>query len=109
MTGFDLNNDSEWCPHERKILSEFFDSTKGREWTESDKWMEPYTDHCDWRGVSCNDGSVIELNLTNNGLSGKLTQRISELHSLQVLDLSDNDIKVCLGPFEVYPLHWIIL
>ena len=37
---------------------------------------------------------VIALNLTNNGLSGKLSSHIASLASLAVLDLSDNDIKV---------------
>ena len=37
---------------------------------------------------------VTELDLANNGLSGKLTEQIASLSSLAVLDLSDNDIKV---------------
>jgi len=94
VTEFDLLNHTKWCPTERNILNEFYDSTKGGEWTESTNWTTPYTPHCQWYGVTCNgDGAVIGINLTSNGLSGKLTPRISEFHSLQVLDLGDNDIK----------------
>ena len=45
-------------------------------------------------GIRCKDDSVVGLNLTNNGLSGQLTTHVSSLPSLEVLDLSDNDIKV---------------
>jgi len=37
---------------------------------------------------------VIELNLSNNGLSGRLSESIGNLTFIEVLDLSDNDIKV---------------
>ena len=37
---------------------------------------------------------VTGLDLANNGLSGKLTAKIANLSSLEILDLSDNDIKV---------------
>mmetsp|Transcript_3099 Transcript_3099/g.5688 ORF Transcript_3099/g.5688 Transcript_3099/m.5688 type:complete len:2005 (+) Transcript_3099:213-6227(+) len=94
VTKFDLLNHTKWCPTERNILNEFYDFTKGGEWTESTYWNTPYTPHCQWLGVTCNDdGAVIGINLTSNGLSGKLTPRISEFHSLRVLELGDNDIK----------------
>ena len=44
---------------------------------------------------------VTGLDLANNGLSGKLTVKIASLSSLQILDLSDNDIKVSLVPSKV--------
>ena len=37
---------------------------------------------------------VTNITLRNNGLSGKLNERIGDLQSLEVLDLSDNDIQV---------------
>ena len=40
------------------------------------------------------EGAVIELNLMNNGLSGTLSKSISNLSSLEILELGDNDIKV---------------
>ena len=101
VRGFDLWSDTTVCPPERNILNDFYLSAKGKEWTEglegSDKWTGTQNNHCDWFGVTCNDLVVTELNLMNNGLSGKLNSRISELSSLEVLDLSDNDIKVRVG------------
>ena len=37
---------------------------------------------------------MTKLNLTNNGLSGRLSESIGDLTFIKELDLSDNDIKV---------------
>ena len=103
---FDLQNDTNLCPTERNALRDFYYSTKGGEWTDSTNWTDPYMSHCFWRGVDCMESIVTELDLANNGLSGKLTAQIASLASLKVLDLSDNDIKVSLVPskfFKYYP------
>ncbi len=92
---FDLANDQELCPIERNALSEFYYSSKGAEWTNDNNWVDEYASHCDWDGVTCDDFMrVEELNLANNGLSGRLSESIGKLTSINVLDLSDNDIKV---------------
>ena len=95
-SGFDLRDDANLCPTERKALTEFYHSAKGREWTNSGNWTHEYTSHCHWYGVTCDDdtGKVVKLEMTNNGLSGKLSTSVGSLSSLKVLDLSDNDIKV---------------
>ena len=94
---FDLQHNVSFCPVERNALKNFYDASKGAEWTVSSNWVEPYTSHCDWYGVlECKNGAVIKLNLTNNGLSGTLSKSIANLSALEVLDLSDNDIKVRL-------------
>ena len=98
LDGFDLKNDNTVCPPERIILNDFYEWAKGGEWTVSDDWAFSQNNHCHWYGVECNEeGAVIKLTLASNGLSGKLNNRISELRSLEVLDISDNDIKVCAG------------
>ena len=95
IPGFDLIDDTMLCPTERNDLKEFYDSAKGREWTEDYNWMDPHTGHCEWYGITCNDAnSTIKLELPGNGLSGTLTPHLSNLSSLEVLDLSNNDIKV---------------
>jgi len=60
--------------------------------------MRPYESICSWYGVKCDENNThaVELNLTNNGLSGRLSESIGRLSSLEILDLSDNDIKVGL-------------
>ena len=92
---FDLVNDSKLCPVERNALSDFFDLAKGVEWTNGTNWLDECGSYCDWHGVTCDDTSHIkELNLTSNGLSGRLSESIGNLSYIKVLDLSDNDMKV---------------
>ena len=91
---FDSAKDTRLCPAERTALSIFYEAAKGGEWTESQNWLSQYSSHCDWHGVTCSGPIVTELNLTSNGLSGKLSAFIANLTSLIVLDVSDNDMKV---------------
>ncbi len=93
---FDLVNDETLCPIQRNALSDFYDSAKGSEWTDSTHWLDEYRSYCGWHGVTCDDGknNVIELNLRNNGLSGRMSKSIGKLTFIEKLDLSDNDIKV---------------
>ena len=95
MSGFDLINDKILCPNERNALKDFFESAKGGEWTRSDLWMDPYTSHCEWYGIECNEANnSVSLELQSNGLSGVLTPRIGDLRSLEILNLNNNNIKV---------------
>ena len=93
---FDLQNDTSLCPTERNALKDFYDSSKGGEWTASTNWTDSYISHCLWYGIECNEdtNNTISIELPTNGLSGTLSKSISNLSSLEVLDLSDNDIKV---------------
>ena len=95
MSQCDLLNDTKLCPIERNALKSIYSAAKGQEWTRDRMWLDPYTGHCSWYGVECNDlNKTIKLELPNNGLSGTLDKDIEKLNSLEVLDLSDNDIKV---------------
>ena len=93
---FDLANDTTLCPIERNALSDFYDSAKGAEWTDRSLWLDEYASYCYWKGVTCDDDKnhVTKLQLSNNGLSGKLSGSIGELKFIEKLDLSDNDMKV---------------
>ncbi|KAL7465997.1 hypothetical protein ACHAXS_006290, partial [Conticribra weissflogii] len=94
VIGFDLGTDPYFCPLERNILAEFYYLAKGGEWTESISWVDEYESHCQWMNVTCDErNNVVMIELSNNGLSGKLSTSIGNLSSLEVLDLSDNDIK----------------
>ncbi len=77
-------------------LADFYEKAKGGEWTENGSWLDDYLDYCEWWGVTCDEKkNVINLTLANNGLSGKLSERISYLKELKTLDLSANDMKAC--------------
>eukprot|EP00956_Cyclotella_meneghiniana_P030007 scaffold74539_cov65-Cyclotella_meneghiniana.AAC.3 len=93
---FDLANETAFCPLERNALSDFYDSAnKGGEWTDGTNWKDEYASFCDWKGVTCDDGRnhVTKLNLSNNGLSGRLSESIGKLTFIKELDLSGNGIK----------------
>lgn len=94
LAGFDLKDDSRLCPVERRALKDFYHSAKGAEWTDAENWLSEYELTCNWKGINCTNSTIIGLNLTHNSLSGKLSSSISELRSLEILDLSDNDIQV---------------
>ena len=94
LAGFDLKDDSRLCPVERRALKDFYHSAKGAEWTDDENWLSEYELTCNWKGINCTNSTIIGLNLTHNSLSGKLSSSISELRSLEILDLSDNDIQV---------------
>lgn len=81
------------CPSERSALYDFYESSKGNEWTNDTAWGHQYAHHCSWHGVTCNGDLVVILNLTNNGLSGTLNEGLGNLTSLEIIDLNDNDIK----------------
>ena len=91
---FDLANDATLCPPERNALSDFYDVAKGVEWTNGTNWRDEYASYCEWKGVTCDGTHVTKLNLTNNGLSGRMSESIGNLTFIKELDLSDNDIKV---------------
>jgi hypothetical protein len=95
VKALDIANNMTLCPMERNALSDFYDATKGAEWTDGSLWLDEYANCCDWKGVTCNEmNRVTELNLSNNGLSGRLSESIGYFRFIEVLDLSDNDIKV---------------
>ena len=106
---FDLRNNTSLCPAERNALRDFYYSSKGGEWTDSTNWTDPYINHCFWKGISCtNDGAVTTLNLTNDGLSGTLSKSLANLSLLEILELSDNDIKVSVTVSLLFNLLYMI-
>ena len=80
---------------ERLALADLHDVTGGSSWANRTEWG---TDAPlgDWHGVSTEDGRVVGLALSANGLSGPLPAEIANLTELRVVDLSENDLS---GPF----------
>ena len=88
---FDLANDPDMCPPERKALIKFYEAAKGQDWTYSAGWLDPYESVCSWHGVTCNsNGQVTKLSLMNNGLTGTLSKAIADLPFLEFLDLTSH-------------------
>ena len=49
-------------------------------------------DPCTWRGVTCTTGTVTELSLTDNRLSGTIASELGNLTNLTRLDLGNNQL-----------------
>ena len=84
---------------EREALVALYESTGGltegwRGWKEDGGWLEG--DPCEdaWFGVTCDSvtGSVTELNLVFNYLTGTIPTEIGNLQALVELDLEGNDL-----------------
>jgi hypothetical protein len=63
------------------------------EWKSSDGWISDENE-CTWYGISCVEGNVIGIDLSNNNLSGHVPMEFGLLgRSLEFLDLSGNTIS----------------
>lgn len=72
-------------------LLALYNSTGGTSWTNQWNFDQPIDN---WYGVTTNaNGDVIELDLTNNNLSGALPQEIGFLAELKVLKLGFNKLR----------------
>jgi hypothetical protein len=83
---------------EREILETLYRSTEGEHWTISDGWL---TDEslCTWHGVTCVAGSVTEIKLPRNQLTGPIPEALTGLSNLILLDLNNNQLngEILLG------------
>ena len=83
---------------DREILEMFHDATSGRDWIDARNWL---TDAPlgEWRGVEVDDqGGVVELQLWDNGLAGRLPPELGKLVHLEFLRLSDNGLTGAIPP-----------
>ncbi len=78
---------------EKDALVALYDSTKIEDSWTYDNWRNG-GDPCqnDWFGVTCTDGSVTGLDLSNNRLVGAIPAEIGNLTSLTNLNLSGNKL-----------------
>jgi len=90
------------CPlaSEYEALMKFYESTGGPEWARNTGWHYAYTNSRytpmqlnGWSGITTNsEGSVAEINLRSNNLTGTIPPDMNNLAFLMVLDLLDNDV-----------------
>ena len=79
---------------ERAALRALYEGSGGPRWKDSDSWLDetdPFS-FSEWYGVimTDDDGRVVELDLSDNGLSGELGGELESLGALYSLDLSRN-------------------
>jgi len=93
---------------ERDVLIDVFEQTKGpTSWTDVRGWEHPHdSDPCiagDWKGVVCENGKVIALDLSNNGLEGKFSALpLKKLPGLRSLNLAGNRLRGAIPPDIAY-------
>jgi hypothetical protein len=85
---------------ECETLIEFYNATNGDNWFNNDGWNETNTP-CTWYGVSCSEGHVNQLTLSDNNLSGSITDL--QLPYLEILELSYNQLTGGVPDFSNLP------
>ncbi|PRP83471.1 CLL4A clavata1-like receptor S/T protein kinase protein [Planoprotostelium fungivorum] len=82
-------------PEVRAILMEFYQSTNGPFWYNTQNNAQPWgvngTDPCTWGGITCNGASEItQIAVINNNLNGPIPNSFFNLTNLTRIDLSVN-------------------
>jgi len=85
-------------------LQALYSSTGGKDWANSTGWMKG--DPCGnpfWFGIYCRDGRVLQINLVDNGLTGKLPGDLSKASNLQVARFYSNELTGDIPP-EIFTM-----
>ncbi len=78
---------------EHAVLTRFYFSTHGDDWTNNDGW-NVCCDLGSWYGVEVDSaGSVVGIDLSDNNLAGRIGPGLSNLEYLEYLYLSDNELR----------------
>ena len=80
-----------------QALTALYKQTDGPQWENSNDWLSG-PPPCEWHGVTCRGEKIIELELTNNQLSGSLPAEIGLLPYLENLDLRNNQLSGNIPP-----------
>ena len=78
---------------ERAALRALYEGSGGPRWKDSDDWLDETNlfSFSEWYGIMTDDdGRVMELDLSDNGLSGEPGGELESLGALESLDLSGN-------------------
>ena len=77
---------------ECEALVALYNSTGGPGWSTNTNWLAT-SEPCLWHGVGCSGGSVIQLILGSNQLSGTIPAELGNLSNLANLILDDNQLS----------------
>lgn len=83
------------CEHpDFPALKALYTSTDGDNWTNKTNWdtTGANCNVCNWHGITCTDGRVTTINLSNNGLNGNLPTEIGNFTNLAFLNLDNNQL-----------------
>lgn len=83
---------NNYLQQQHEALLDLYTSTGGDSWTTKTNWGGEAGTECTWFGITCTDGLVRTLDLSDNNLAGPLPATIGKLNSVENLDLSENAI-----------------
>ena len=76
---------------DRGALEAFYRATDGGSWERSDGWLQEGPVLSEWYGVTADSlGRVVQLNLADNDLAGRLPARLATLANMSTLDVAQN-------------------
>lgn len=83
---------------ERSALVSLYNGTGGARWTNRTGWLGQAGTECNWFGVVCNatGTTVVEIYLSENGLSGSLPGAVGNLPGLRTLEAAGNALSGAL-------------
>ena len=103
-----------WCgvePDDRQALVALYETTDGANWTNNTRWLSD-APIGEWHGIKVDeDGYVTEIQLSGNGLRGKIPSKLRYLQQLVILRLDENDLTGSIPPElgELSNLEWLLL
>lgn len=78
---------------EREILTNIYVSANGKEWKNKTGWETNESDLSKWYGIKLDENKrVVEINLVDNNLSGKIPKELLSLAKLKKLYLAKNEL-----------------
>ena len=103
---------------DRAVLVALYEATDGPNWLNSENWLTDlplgdwYGVHAEWHGVSADSlGHVTQLDLSRNGLAGRLPATLGRLAHLTELRIGDNPdlsgrLPLSLSGLSLRALHY---
>ncbi len=78
---------------EINALIDFYNSTGGPKWKNNSNWLSESVSPCEWFGIKCENGHVVEIQLPDNNLTGTLPESLGSFSELKILNLGNSDIS----------------
>ena len=94
---FDCTAQSAIPEADCEAIVALYNSTGGDAWTDNTGWLTA-PDPCDWFGVVCAGGSVVELALRTNNLMGPVPVELANLTAIESLNFTFNYLNGAIPP-----------
>ena len=95
--GYDCSAQSENGRRECLGLVALFEGTNGPGWEDSSGWLADQSP-CSWFGATCEGGSVTELDLSHNNLTGSIPPELEYVAGLETLRMWSNQLSGSIPP-----------